>query len=45
MGRFAEQINTSLSNSYYSKVPAESPKCPVEESMGKKGSACSACLQ
>ena len=30
---------------YYFKVPAESSKCSVQESMGEKGSACSACLQ
>ena len=29
----------------YFKVPAESSKCSVEESMGEKGSACSARLQ
>ena len=27
------------------KVPAESPKCSVEEFMEEKGSACGACLQ
>ena len=48
MGHVAESINTLLyiyTILYYFKVPAESPRCFVEESMGERGSACSVGLQ